>query len=88
MTVDEFIQAKIQPEHREIAQRLRVLMREYAPGAKEIVAYGIPAWKLNHIIAVISPTKKDLTFAFSRAPSLRTNMAYCKAWVRSPSTLR
>jgi len=66
MTVDEFIQAKIQPELREIAQRLRALMREHAPEAKEVISYGIPAWRLNHIIAVISPTKKDITFAFSR----------------------
>ncbi|UCE06680.1 MAG: hypothetical protein JSW07_01155 [bacterium] len=66
ITVVEFIQLKIQPEHREIAQWLRALMREHAHEAKEMMTYSIPGWKIKHIIAVISPTKKDITFAFSR----------------------
>ena len=41
-------------------------MREEAPNAKEAISYGIPAWKLRRIIAVISPTKRDITFSFSR----------------------
>jgi len=41
-------------------------MREEAPNAKEEISYGIPAWKLQRIIAVISPTKRDITFSFSR----------------------
>ena len=45
---------------------LRRLMREAAPGAKEAIAYGIPVWKGKRIFAVISPTKKDITFSFSR----------------------
>ena len=41
-------------------------MREVAPQAEEEISYGIPAWKLQRIIAVVSPTKKDITFSFSR----------------------
>jgi hypothetical protein len=41
-------------------------MKECAPDAKEIISYGIPAYKAKRILAVISPTKKDITFAFSR----------------------
>ena len=41
-------------------------MREEAPDAKEEISYGIPSWKLQRIIAVISPTKRDITFSFSR----------------------
>lgn len=41
-------------------------MRQEAPNAKEAISYGIPAWKLQRIIAVISPTKRDITFSFSR----------------------
>jgi hypothetical protein len=36
------------------------------PGAKEQISYGIPAYKGRRILAVISPTKKGITFAFSR----------------------
>jgi hypothetical protein len=65
-TVDEILEAKVLPEYLGIARRLRVLMRRYAPGAKEIVTYGIPGWRLRNIIAVLSPTKKGITLAFSR----------------------
>lgn len=45
---------------------IRKLMRETAPGAQEVISYGILAWRGKRILAVISPTKKDITFAFSR----------------------
>ena len=65
-TVDEFIKLKVQPEHREIVDMLRRLMSESAPSAKEVITYGILAWRGNLILAVISPTKKDITFSFSK----------------------
>lgn len=45
---------------------LRQLMRAEAPGASEIISYGIPAYRCKRIIAVISPTKKGITFNFSQ----------------------
>jgi len=63
---DGFIQARVLPEHRDTVARIRALMREIAPGVQEVIGYGIPAYKGKHILAVISPTKKDITFAFSR----------------------
>jgi hypothetical protein len=65
-TVDEFIKQKVLPEHREIVNRLRKLMREVAPDTKEEISYGILGWRGNLMLAVISPTKKDITLAFSR----------------------
>lgn len=66
MTVDEFLKHKVLPEHQDIVAMLRQLMRETAPGAREGISYGILAWKGNGFLAVVSPTKKDITFAFSR----------------------
>jgi hypothetical protein len=65
-TADEFLEFRVQPEHREVVDYLRELMREVAPSAKEVITYGILAWRGNLMLAVISPTKKDITFAFSR----------------------
>ena len=65
-TVDEFVKTKVLPEYRDIVMALRTLMKEYAPNAKEEISYGIPAYKGRRILAVISPTKKGITFAFSR----------------------
>jgi hypothetical protein len=65
-TVDEYVDTRIRPEQRAIVMMLRTLMRECAPHAQEMITYGIPAWKGRRMLAVISPTKKDITFAFSR----------------------
>ena len=65
-TVDQFVKNRVQPEHRGIVEMLRKLMREAAPEAKELITYGVLAWRGNLILAVISPTKKDITFAFSK----------------------
>ena len=50
---------------------LRRLMREAAPDTTELITYGIPAWKGRRIIAVISPTKKDITFSFSHGAAFQ-----------------
>jgi hypothetical protein len=65
-TVDEFVNTRVSPQFRGIVKMLRELMREAAPGAREEISYGIPAYRGTRILAVISPTKKDITFAFSR----------------------
>ncbi|MBI4302863.1 MAG: DUF1801 domain-containing protein [Chloroflexi bacterium] len=64
-SVDEFVRTRVLPEHRDIVAMLRELMREIAPNAQEVISYGIPAYKGKRILVVISPTKKDITFAFS-----------------------
>src|SRR3989304_6403128 len=65
-TVDDFVLTRVLPEFRPIVAMIRELMKECAPNAKKVISYGIPAYKGKRILAVISPTKKDITFAFSR----------------------
>ena len=65
LTVDEYVKAKILPQHQDIVKAIRDLMRECAPNAQEAIAYGIPTWKVKKIFAVISPNKKDITFSFT-----------------------
>ena len=66
MSVDEFVQTRVLPELQPVVALIREMMREYAPNVKELISYGIPAYRAKRIIAVISPTKKDITFSFSR----------------------
>jgi uncharacterized protein YndB with AHSA1/START domain len=66
MTVDEFVETRVLPEFQPVVAMFRKLMREAAPGAKEGIMYGIPAYTGRRPLAVISPTKKDITVAFSR----------------------
>lgn len=63
--VDEFIAHRVLPEHRPVVARLRKLMRDHAPAAREQIAYGIPMWKANGWVAFLSPTKRDVTFGFT-----------------------
>jgi len=65
-TVDQFVRTRVLPELRPVVAMIRELMKDCAPKAQESISYGIPAYKLRRIIAVISPTKKDITFSFSR----------------------
>lgn len=66
MTVDEFINARVLPEFHPVVAMIRELMKECAPNVQELISYGIPAYRGKRILAVISPTKKDITFSFSR----------------------
>lgn len=66
MTVDEFVSTRVPLELRPIVGALRTFMRKHAPLAQEEMGYGIPMYRGNKVLAVISPTKKDITFAFSR----------------------
>jgi len=46
-------------------------MREHAPLAREVMSYGIPMYRGTKPLAVISPTKKDITFAFTRGAEFK-----------------
>jgi hypothetical protein len=71
--VDEFVKTRVLPEFQPVVAMLRELLRETAPGAQEEMKYGIPTYKGRRIFAVISPTKKDVTFAFSRGAEFEDN---------------
>lgn len=65
-SVDAFITARVLPEYRDIVAMLRATMRKQAPRSEEVLTYGILGFKQHRIFAVISPTKKGITLAFSR----------------------
>jgi uncharacterized protein YndB with AHSA1/START domain len=66
MTVDEFVAVRVRPEFKPVVAMLRELMRETAPGAKEVISYGIPAYRGKKMLAAINPTKHYVTFGFAR----------------------
>ena len=70
MTVDEFVERKVQPEFRPIVAVIRTLIGECAPSALEAISYGMPTYKRNKLFAWINPTKKDITVGFSRGTQM------------------
>lgn len=75
VTIEEFISSKVLPEYRPIVAAIRELIKEVAPEVREEMRggteayYSVPAYRLNRIIMVISPTKQGITLAFDRGAS-------------------
>lgn len=74
-TVEEFIETRVLPEYRPIVTAIRELFKEVAPELTEEMRggteayYGTPAYRLNHLVIVISPSKQGITLAFDRGAS-------------------
>jgi hypothetical protein len=64
VTVDEFVKTKVQPEFRPIVGAVRGLMREFAPGAREAISYGMPTYGQNKPVAWINASKSGITLGF------------------------
>lgn len=73
--VDEFIKTKVLLEYRPLVEAFRALIAADFPELTEEMRggteayYGTPVYRLNRIVAVISPTKQGITFAFSEGKS-------------------
>ena len=78
LTVDEYVKAKVLPQHQDIVKAIRNLMRECAPSATEYIAYGLPVWKRNKIFALISPNKTDITFSFTHGTEFKDKYGLLK----------
>jgi hypothetical protein len=50
-----------------------VLIHEAAPDAQEIIYRGVPAFKRKSVLAVISPTKKGISFSFAKGAEFEDN---------------
>jgi len=66
MTVDDWVEAKVPPEYRELAADLRQAVRDLAPDAVEEISYGMPCYKRRRIFAYLNAGKDGLTLSFTR----------------------
>jgi uncharacterized protein YdhG (YjbR/CyaY superfamily) len=60
-TVDEYI-AAFPPDVRAVLEELRLTIRDAAPGAKEVISYGMPAFRLNGILVHFAAFKTHIGF--------------------------
>lgn len=74
--VNTFVKEKVLPEYRPIVAAFRDLIKKDFPELTEEMRggtekyYGVPAYRLNRIVVLISPTKQGITFAFSSGKAL------------------
>ncbi len=64
VTVDEFVQKKVRPQHRDLVTELRVLLRKNMPGVEELISYGVPMYRYEKPIAWITPGKSGVSLGF------------------------
>jgi uncharacterized protein YdhG (YjbR/CyaY superfamily) len=79
VTVDEFVEKRVRPEHREIVAEVRALMRKHAPAAEELISYGIPMYRLNKPIAWITPSRSGITVGFREGARFEDRHGLLKA---------
>ena len=60
-SVDEYI-AGFPPEIGAVLQKLRQVVRDAAPGARETISYGMPAFKLKRILVYFAAFKDHIGF--------------------------
>ena len=92
--VDKFIKAKVLAEYRPIVAAFRELVRQNFPELTEEMRagteayYGVPSYRLNRIVAVISPTKKGITFAFSKGASFQDKYGFLQGVGKAAKNVR
>lgn len=85
-TIDEFI-ARYPEDVREILQRIRTVIHEAAPGAREKISYGIPGFELNGDLVWFAAHKKHIGL-YPRASSLGPFEEELSQYKRSKGTIQ
>lgn len=88
MTVDEFVEKKVQPEFRGIVAEVRSLMRKHAPKAKELISYGLPMYVVRKPIAWISPSQTGVSLGFREGASFEDKYGLLKAESRHSKKMK
>ena len=68
-TVDAFI-AALSDDHRKVAERIRELVAEVAPGAAVSIKWAQPVWETNGPFAYLKPFPVTINFGFWRGSDL------------------
>lgn len=85
--IDDYM--TLQPEKvRETLENLRQIIRDTAPGAKEVISYGIPAYKYHGVLVYFAAYKKHCSL-FGGTGTLTEEMKeQLKAYKTSKGTIQ
>lgn len=65
MSVDDYVQSKVDPRYHALAEAVRGLLRECAPDATEMVSYNMPVWVGRKIFAYFMANQQGITLGFT-----------------------
>jgi hypothetical protein len=88
MTVDEFVKAKVRPEHRPIVDAIRSLMKECAPKAEEVISYAMPVYRFTKPFAWINAGKSAVTLGFREGRSFEDRYGLLRGAAKHAKNVR
>ena len=88
MTVDEFVELKVHPEHRPVVAAVRSLMKECAPRAEEVISYGMPVYRFNKPFAWISLGKTGISLGFREGKSFEDRYGLLRGAAKHAKNVR
>ena len=88
VTVDEFVKAKVLPEHRPIVAAIRSLMKKCAPKAQEVISYGMPVYRFEKPFAWISVGKTAISVGFREGRSFEDRYGLLRGAAKHAKNVR
>jgi len=88
MTVDEFVERKVLPEHRPIVTAIRKLMKESAQRAEEVISYGMPVYRFKKPFAWISTGKTAISLGFREGKSFEDRYGLLRGAAKHAKNVR
>ena len=88
MTVDEFVELKVHPEHRPVVAAVRSLMKECAPRAEEVISYGMPVYRFKKPFAWISLGKTGISLGFREGKSFEDRYGLLRGAAKHAKNVR
>jgi len=79
---------QVKAEFRPALDHLRAVIREMAPGAEEVIGYGIPCYKLDGPLVSFGAASKHCAFYGMSPQVLESFAAELKDFSTSPGTVR
>jgi len=85
-TIEEYLSG-FSGETLEIMEELRRVIKENAPASKEVISYGMPAYRLHSVLVYFAAQKKHLGF-YPTASAIEVFSEKLKAYHTSKGTVR
>ncbi|HEY0610628.1 MAG TPA: DUF1801 domain-containing protein [Chitinophaga sp.] len=86
-TVDNYFQS-LPADMRKALEQLRQVIRSVAPGAEEVLSYGIPSFKLNGMLVGLGAAKNHCGFYVMSAGLMKTFKAELAPYDTATATIR
>lgn len=82
-SVEAYIASRIPPQHHALVERLRALIAECAPDAREAISYDMICWTQRQMLTYLTSREQDVTLGFVRGVQFDDRFGLLKGRGRS-----